>query len=169
MSDYAELIARVEARSTRWMDEAALLAALKAVMAERDEARRALERDRSKVADTIEAVRTEITGREWLLTGRGPYEWDDDRYRDEFAQALAAIRGPIDSLRAIARDWTNCPTDPAEIQAARTSDAAALHAKVSEVEGALLRLRANHGHWNALQIEQFVNAALRAIRAEPQA
>ena len=98
-----------------------LIGALRATEARAERAEAALERDRTKVAETVDAVHSEISGREWMLTGRGPYEWDDDRYRDEFAQALAAIRGPIDSLRIIARDWTNCPTDPEKIKAARTA------------------------------------------------
>lgn len=84
-----------------------------------DAAEAALERDRSFVAETINGVHSAIQSREWLLEGRGSYEWDDDRYRDEFGQAIEAIRGPIDSLRAIAADWSNCPTDPEKIQAAR--------------------------------------------------
>lgn len=97
-----------------------LIGALRATEARAERAEAALERDRTKVAETINAVRSEIAGREWVLTGRGPYDWDDDRYRAEFAQALAAIRGPIDSLRSIARDWSNCPVDPEKIKAART-------------------------------------------------
>lgn len=112
--------------------------AIDKMLARAEAAEAALERDRSIIAETINAVHSEIAGREWLPTGRGSYEWDDDRYRAEFADALAAIRGPIESLRSIARDWTNCPTDPEKIKQARADiprpeDAA----RIAELEAAL--------------------------------
>lgn len=83
------------------------------------EAEAALERDRTTVAMAVTAMRDAMTRREWLLESRGPYEWDDDRYRDEFGQALKEISVPIDQLKKIARDWTNCPSTTREVQAAR--------------------------------------------------
>lgn len=100
-----------------------LLAERDTLAAQLAAAQAALERDRTKVAETINAVHSEISGRQWLLTGRGPYEWDDDRYRSEFADALKSIREPINSLRSIARDWSNCPTDPETIKKARHQEA----------------------------------------------
>jgi len=49
-----------------------------------------LDRDRSGLAAALNAIRTEIRQREWLLEGRGPYEWNDDRYRQEAGQAMRA-------------------------------------------------------------------------------
>ena len=97
----------------------ALRARLAEVVKERDAARADLERDRSTVIVAVNSIRDEIASRSWLLEGRGPYEWDDDRYRAEFSAALDAIKMPIEKLRAIGRDWSNCPTDPDAIQAAR--------------------------------------------------
>lgn len=103
--------------------------ALTAVTAERDEARKALERDRSIVATQINKAHAAIAGRAWLLEGgRGPYEWDDDRFREEFSAGLHEIEAPLEELRKIARDWTNCPTDQAEVNDARTDWKAALTA-----------------------------------------
>ena len=85
--------------------------------AERAEA--ALERDRTAVITACNKVCEEMAGRAWLLEGRGPYEWDDDRYRQEFSTALRAIEAPIEALRKIGRDWSNCPSDPQSISDAR--------------------------------------------------
>ena len=41
--------------------------------------------------DTLNKMSREIQGRDWLLEGRGPYEWDDDRYKDEAGQAFSAV------------------------------------------------------------------------------
>ncbi|GJD85428.1 hypothetical protein [Methylobacterium haplocladii] len=121
---------------------ASVLAERNAALAERDEARRALERDRSTVAVTVNKMRESLRGRAWLLEGgRGPYEWDDDRFREEFSQALDEIAAPLDVLRGIARDWSNCPTDQAEIDLARADRAetepAALKARIAALEAAL--------------------------------
>jgi len=37
------------------------------------------------------AVLAEIKARSWVTEGRGPYEWDDDRYRDETRYAFDAV------------------------------------------------------------------------------
>jgi hypothetical protein len=115
-----------------------LLEALAARVAELEAS---LERDRTNVMETVNAVHSEIAGRQWLLDGRGPYGWDDDRYKDEFAAALDAIRKPLEVLRKIGADWTNCPTDPAAIRDARINwkhraevAEAKLAAKEAEVE-----------------------------------
>lgn len=36
-------------------------------------------------------IRAEVKARWWLTGGRGPYECDDDRYRDEARFALGAV------------------------------------------------------------------------------
>ena len=88
-----------------------------------------IERDRSKLAAGLSALDEVIRRREWLAEGRGPFEWDDDRYRDEFTATAAEIRAAVADLRSIARDWTGCPTDSALIAASRAS-------RVAGAEGA---------------------------------
>lgn len=55
--------------------------------------RNALNRDRTGLAAAlVEVIRT-ADGYTWVTWGRGSYEWDDERYREETGRALAAIRG----------------------------------------------------------------------------
>ena len=89
------------------------------VKAERDEARAALEHDRSKVIQACNEFNEAFQRREWLLTTRGPYEWDDERYREEFGEAIKELEVPIAVLQKIGVDWSNCPTDHDEIMSAR--------------------------------------------------
>ena len=86
---------------------------------EKNEAQKALERDRSTVISAVNKMRDEIQGREWILEGRGPYAWDDDRYREEFSDVLNYIKKPLDIMREVGRDWTNCPTESKIINKAR--------------------------------------------------
>jgi hypothetical protein len=117
----ALIVAAVNALPGLLDELSALRVGLKKVEAERDEARKALERDRSIVIQATNAVRDELKGRAWLLEGgRGPYAWNDDRFRTEFSDALNAIAAPIEKLRDIGRDWSDCPTDHAAIMDART-------------------------------------------------
>ncbi len=62
-----------------------------ALRAEVERLRHALHRDRTGLANAIDAVRTEIRMRMWILDGRGPYEWDDEGYRNEAGEALRTI------------------------------------------------------------------------------
>lgn len=86
---------------------------------ERDEAFAANERDRSIIADARNAFSDALKRRTWLLQGRGSYEWDDDRWKDEFRQAIGELEAPMDVLSKIGVDWSLCPTSPEEIAAAR--------------------------------------------------
>lgn len=79
---------------------------------ERDEARAALEHDRSIVIGAVNSFKEAFARRSWLLDGRGPYEWDDDRYRDEFHAAYDELAAPIEALCKVGRDWSNCPQEP---------------------------------------------------------
>ena len=87
---------------------------------ERDAARQALEHDRSKVIEAVNQFSDAFARRSWLLDSRGSYEWDDDRYRDEFRGAYDELAAPIQQLKAIGKDWSNCPTNHDEIMRART-------------------------------------------------
>ena len=79
------------------------------------------ERDRSQVAEVFNAIMEAIRRREWLRLGRGSYEYDDDRWRGEFSQAIDEVIEAAKPLQRIAADWSDCPTDPREIAAARTN------------------------------------------------
>lgn len=98
-----------------------------------------LEYDRSEVAGGIAAVENAIKGREWLREGRGCYEYDDDRWKDEFGGALDEIREALQPLRRIAKDWSDCPTEPDDIKQARISELERLRARVAELEDKLER------------------------------
>ena len=102
---------------------------------ERDAAWTANERDRSIVIDARNAISDAIKRRSWLLTSRGSYEWDDDRYRHEFRQALEEIEKPLEILEKIGVNWQDCPKDSSSIQSARIdwkSRAESAEAKLAE-------------------------------------
>lgn len=78
-----------------------------------------IERDRSRVAEVVTDIRKAMTQHEWLRLGRGSYEYDDDRWKDEFGEAFDNIEAELQHLRRIAGDLSDSPTNPAEIAAAR--------------------------------------------------
>ena len=90
-----------------------------------------LERERSQVATGIGAVKEAIRKREWLRLGRGSFEWDDERWKDEFGHAIDEILQAMEPLRSIACDWSDCPTDRERIKRARETAPA--------IDGELLR------------------------------
>ena len=57
----------------------------------------ALEADATGLWTVTNAIRKAIRGRDWVTQGRGPYEWDDDRYQEEthlaFEEILKLIEG----------------------------------------------------------------------------
>ena len=53
--------------------------------------RRLLQRDHTGLAAALEAVIREAESRTWVADGRGPYAWDDDRYKDEAGRALRSV------------------------------------------------------------------------------
>lgn len=67
-----------------------------------------IDRDRYIVAHGVNQIRAAIDGHSWLLEGRGPYEWDDDRYRDEFGDAVKRIEAAMEPLRRVAWDKSDC-------------------------------------------------------------
>ena len=54
-------------------------------------AEEALYRDKTGLAKALEDVVKEVDGRRWLCEGRGPYKYDDERYRQEAGWAFDAI------------------------------------------------------------------------------
>ncbi len=77
------------------------------------------EQDRTAVAEGLQTIFQAIKGREWLRLGRGSYEWDDDRWKDEFGAALDEIWDALEPLRQIAGNLKDCPATQAAVDAAR--------------------------------------------------
>lgn len=77
------------------------------------------EQSRSALAPVVHELKMIITRRDWMAEGRGPYEWDDPAYQQEFGQALQEWQEAIKPLQSVAANWSYCPTDPDEIAAAR--------------------------------------------------
>lgn len=79
-----------------------------------------LDTERYKVAIGVAAIRKALDSRRWLSEpGRGSYAWDDERYQQEFGAAIDEINEALKPLRAIAGDWSDCPTDPLRVAANR--------------------------------------------------
>ena len=51
----------------------------------------ALHRDRTGLAMALAQVVQAARSRAWLMESRGPYEWDDDRYKDEAGEAIREV------------------------------------------------------------------------------
>lgn len=101
-----------------------------------------LEADRTKVAECMTAANRAIDGRYWLTEGRGPYEWDDDRYQAEFHAAAVEIKTALEPLTKIAANWSGCPIKSADVAKARLD----LKARITELEHQIEADRA--GNWN---------------------
>lgn len=90
------------------------------VLAAHDAKLRAIiERDRTKIAECTTAIKKALQGYEWLIEGRGSYEWDDDRWHEEFAHASQNIKAELEPLVRLAADHSNSPTTWAAIEEAR--------------------------------------------------
>ena len=96
--------------------QAARIAELESEVAEK---RHAIDRDRYIVAAVLGEIRKQINGHRWLLEGRGPYEWDDDRYHLEFGDWLDNVESASENLAKLAWDKSNSETDPERVEAAR--------------------------------------------------
>jgi len=90
-----------------------------ALTAERDALSQQLESDRTKVAECMTAALDAIDRRHWLTEGRGSYEWNGDRWHDEFRVAGVEIRKVLEPLAKIAANWAGCPMTGAEVARAR--------------------------------------------------
>lgn len=98
-----------------------LLSALEAERKERDEARQALENDATDLWRVTNAIRDVIANRDWVTEGRGSYEWDDDRYRDEARLAFDEVRTLIAGVQppAARRFFEIVGHEPAPLQKLR--------------------------------------------------
>lgn len=77
------------------------------------------EQSRSVLAPVVTKLKMVIQRRSWMTEGRGPYEWNDDGWRDEFGEAMGEWMEAIKDLERVAADWSHCPTDTDEIMAIR--------------------------------------------------
>ncbi len=93
------------------------------VRAERDEALFANELDRRNLHSIVSGIEAEITGRMWMIEGRGSYEWNDDKYRQEFGWAVKALQEKLEPLRKIASDLKNSPTKESGVERVRRLEA----------------------------------------------
>jgi hypothetical protein len=84
-----------------------------------------IERERTIVANAVTALRGVIGRYSWVVEGRGSYEWDDDRFREEFVRVGKELAEALAQLHVIARDLSDCPTTQAEVDAARSPEPAA--------------------------------------------
>lgn len=108
--------------------------------AERDRLKRIIESDRTKVCDGVNALKGVIASRRWLTEGRGPYAWDDDRYRQEFRDAADAIVKALGPLETLAGNLKDSPTTTDEVLAARKDlegENGRLKAEVADLQTAL--------------------------------
>ena len=64
--------------------------------AERDALVEAFKLESDALFDVINGVRKELTSKDWMLEGRGPYQWDDDEYREEAKRAFDLIRDVVE-------------------------------------------------------------------------
>lgn len=78
-----------------------------------------IEADRTRIIDGVNAVEKVVNEKFWLTQGRGSYEWNDDRYRKEFGEAVRSMLKAVEPLRKIGADLTNCPQTTAEVVKAR--------------------------------------------------
>lgn len=71
---------------------------LQAILAETEELKgqvgylvQALEQDDVGLSRALKKIQRIVAGATWLLEARGPYEWDDDRYKDEAGQIIRPV------------------------------------------------------------------------------
>lgn len=109
--------------NNQWrLDYNALAEERDALQSDNRRLRMVIERDRSIVA-TAEAGIARAIGQYWhLLEGRGSYEWDDDKWRDEFRDACKAIRTQAVPLRKIGGDRSDGLDNTADVMSARSFD-----------------------------------------------
>jgi len=108
-----------------------------------------LEFDRSAVADCVTAANKAVDMRHWLTEGRGPYEWNDDNWHDEFRQAAIEIKQAIAPMTAIAANWKDCPMKADEVAQARIDfkKQADHYAALAVQRGDLLKYFADEDNW----------------------
>ena len=109
---------------------------------ERGRLRDVIERDRTKTAEVISSARGVLASRAWLAEGRGSYEFDDEKYQEEFGAAITEILVALDPLRALAADWSDCPKDYRGARIDWKARAEAAESQLAARDAELGRLRA---------------------------
>jgi hypothetical protein len=128
-------------------------------------AQAALERDRSRVAECLSAIKVAIERRRWLTqAGRGSYAYDDARYQREFGAAIEDLEIAIAPLNDIAHDWSNCPKTQAEVTAARASRPA----PQAQRRGSFTEAMSGHGSFTAAMTEHQHSAPQAQVSGEPE-
>ncbi|GAH08823.1 unnamed protein product, partial [marine sediment metagenome] len=84
--------------------------------------KRVNERDRSEIAGGIKLIQRVLGSCEWMVEGRGSYEYDDERYQKEFGNALAEIRAALVPLERIGADLADCPKSNQQVLFARLTE-----------------------------------------------
>lgn len=112
-----------------------------------------IEADRTRIIDGVNAVKAALNSRFWLTEGRGHYEWDDDRYREEFRDAANAVLEAFRLLETIGADLSNCPQTTKDVIKARQDKEARIAALESDLAAARGR-------------EAALVAALAALKAD---
>ncbi|KKL84053.1 hypothetical protein LCGC14_1968580 [marine sediment metagenome] len=62
-------------------------------------AEQALIDDASDLWRVTNNIKKEIESRQWITEGRGPYEWDDERYQEETKVAFDAVLKLIEGVQ----------------------------------------------------------------------
>jgi hypothetical protein len=104
----------------------------------------ALEKDRTRIIDGVNGLSDALKRRQWLLTSRGSYEWDDERFVQEFRDAIEEIDKAVEPLRVIGADKSNCPQTTAEVIKSRIDLEAALAAAEAERDRLRSALKSAH-------------------------
>jgi hypothetical protein len=119
-----------------------------------------LEFDRTKVAECLVTATKAINERDWLTEGRGPYEWDDDKWHEEFYAAAVEIRAALEPLSKIAANWKYCPKTAEETALARIDLKAKNAYLAAELKQAVDALRDAAEFLHAAQNNYTVNWAV---------
>lgn len=72
-------------------DVPALCSRIRELEAALERATKALDRDATGMAQALSDIRKAAASRMWITEGRGPYEWDDDRYKEEAGATLREV------------------------------------------------------------------------------
>lgn len=64
---------------------------IEALTAALEDAKAAINRDRTGLAGALAAIVAAAKGAWWVTEGRGPYRWNDDEYRKEAGRALQSM------------------------------------------------------------------------------
>jgi len=102
------------------------------------------ELDRCVVATGLAGMRKALRGREWLRLGRGSYEYDDQRWMDEFSAVFDEIVAAMEPLQVVARNVADCPTTQAG-----ANTATELLTRALKAESALSQAREEVEMWKS--------------------